>query len=88
MALADTASNSEIINAEWPKVDEAALVQNEIELMVQVNGKLRGAIVVARDADKASIEATALAHEHVQKFLTGVPKKIIVVPGKLINIVV
>ncbi len=88
MGLADTAGNSEIINAAWPKVDEAALVQNEIELMVQVNGKLRGAIVVARDADKASIEAIALAHEHVQKFLTGVPKKIIVVPGKLINIVV
>lgn len=78
----------EIINAAWPQVDEAALVQNEIELVVQVNGKLRASIKVARDADKASIEATALAHEHVQKFLTGIPKKVIVVPGKLINIVV
>ncbi|PRC95102.1 leucine--tRNA ligase [Solimicrobium silvestre] len=78
----------EIINAPWPQLDEAALIQNEIEYMVQVNGKLRGAIKVARDADKASIEATALSHEHVQKFLTGTPKKVIVVPGKLINIVV
>ena len=80
--------SSEIINADWPAVDEAALVQNEIELMVQVNGKLRGSVKVAREADKATIEALALAQEHVQKFLTGTPKKIIVVPGKLINIVV
>jgi leucyl-tRNA synthetase len=78
----------EIIHAAWPQVDEAALVQNEIELVVQVNGKLRASIKVARDADIASIEAIALAHEHVQKFLTGKPKKVIVVPGKLINIVV
>jgi leucyl-tRNA synthetase len=56
--------------------------------MVQVNGKLRGAIKVPRDADKASIESMALVHEHVQKFLTGTPKKVIIVPGKLINIVV
>jgi leucyl-tRNA synthetase len=55
--------------------------------MVQVNGKLRGSIQVAKDADKATIEATALANENVQKFVTGVPKKIIVVPGKLVNIV-
>ena len=82
------AGNSEIIQAAWPAIDEAALVQNEIELMVQVNGKLRGAIKVARDADKPAIEALALAQEHVQKFLTGTPKKIIIVPGKLINIVV
>ena len=79
---------NEIITAPWPQVDEAALIQNEIELMVQVNGKLRGAIKVPRDADKDSIEAFALAQEHVQKFLAGPPKKVIVVPGKLINIVV
>jgi leucyl-tRNA synthetase len=88
MGLWHSASQNEIINAEWPQVDEAALVQNEIELMVQVNGKLRGAIKVPRDADKASIESMALVHEHVQKFLTGTPKKVIIVPGKLINIVV
>ena len=78
----------ELITAPWPQVDEAALIQNEIELMVQVNGKLRGAIKVPREADKASIEVLALQQEHVQKFLTGTPKKVIVVPGKLINIVV
>jgi len=88
MGLAGSADNREIISAAWPEVDEAALVQNEIELVIQVNGKLRGSIVVARDADKSSIEALALAHEHVQKFLTGTPKKIVIVPGKLINIVV
>ncbi|MCD6026219.1 MAG: leucine--tRNA ligase [Solimicrobium sp.] len=82
------ANNVEIIHAPWPEVDETALVQHVIELMVQVNGKLRGSIKVAREADKTSIEKTALAQEHVQKFLTGVPKKIVIVPGKLINIVV
>ena len=56
--------------------------------MVQVNGKLRGSITVAKDADKATIEAAALANDNVQKFIDGTPKKIIVVPGKLINIVV
>jgi len=89
LGLSDSqGSHVEIINAAWPMVDEGALVQNEIELMVQVNGKLRGAIKVPREADKAVIEALALAQEHVQKFLTGTPKKIIIVPGKLINIVV
>lgn len=88
MGLATSAKDNEIIHAPWPQVDEAALIQHEIELVVQVNGKLRGAIKVARDADKASIEILALAHEHVQKFLTGIPKKIIIVPGKLVNIVV
>ncbi len=77
----------EIIDAPWPLVDEAALVQDEIELMVQVNGKLRGSIKVAKDADKTTIEATALANESVQKFMEGAAKKIIIVPGKLVNIV-
>jgi leucyl-tRNA synthetase len=77
----------EIIFAAWPEVDEAALVQDEIELMIQVNGKLRGSVKVAKDADKATIEAAALATESIQKFLEGTPKKVIVVPGKLINIV-
>jgi leucyl-tRNA synthetase len=81
-------SQGEILNAPWPQVDAAALVQNEIELMIQVNGKLRGSITVPKEADKAAIEAAALADEHVRKFVTGTPKKIIVVPGKLVNIVV
>ncbi|WP_374518062.1 leucine--tRNA ligase [Undibacterium squillarum] len=79
--------HGELINMAWPQVEEAALVQDEIELMVQVNGKLRGSIKVAKDADKATIEATAVASEAVQKFLEGAPKKVIVVPGKLVNVV-
>ncbi|MFZ1181220.1 MAG: leucine--tRNA ligase [Herbaspirillum sp.] len=80
--------HGDILDADWPQVDAAALEQSEIDMMVQVNGKLRGSIAIARDADKAAIEALALANESVRKFLTGTPKKIIVVPGKLINIVV
>ena len=64
-------------------------MQDEIELMVQVNGKLRGSITVAKDADRAVIEAAALANENVQKFTEGQPpKKVVVVPGRLVNIVV
>jgi len=73
----------------FPKADPAALKQDEIELMVQVNGKLRGAIRVAAEADKASIEAAALASEGAVKFMEGkAPKKVVVVPGRLVNIVV
>ena len=73
----------------FPKADPAALKQDEIELMVQVNGKLRGAIRIAAAADKASIEAAALASEGAVKFMEGKPaKKVVVVPGRLVNIVV
>ncbi|MHB1216318.1 MAG: leucine--tRNA ligase [Thiobacillus sp.] len=73
----------------WPTVDEAALVQDEIELMLQVNGKLRGQIRVSVQADRAAIEAAALASEAVQKYLEGrPPKKVVVVPGRLVNIVI
>jgi leucyl-tRNA synthetase len=78
----------DILNVEWPQVDPAALEQAEIELMIQVNGKLRGSVKVPKDADKAAIEAQALASEAVRKFVEGTPKKVIVVPGKLVNIVV
>ena len=78
----------DLLDAPWPQVDASALEQSEIELMIQVNGKLRGSITVAKSADKASIEAAALANENVQRYLDGAPKKIIVVPGKLVNIVV
>jgi leucyl-tRNA synthetase len=78
----------DILAASWPEVDEAALVQDEIELMIQVNGKLRGSLLVAKDAGKAEIEQLALAHEVVQKQLAGASaKKIIVVPGRLVNVV-
>ena len=77
----------EILDAPWPQVDAGALEQAEIELVVQVNGKLRGSIRVPKDADRASIEAAALADDNVAKFVSGAPKKVIVVPGKLVNIV-
>ncbi|MGB4342134.1 MAG: leucine--tRNA ligase [Moraxellaceae bacterium] len=73
----------------WPQHDNSALVQSEIELVVQVNGKLRGRITVAADADNAVVESTALANADVQRFMEGKPaKKVIVVKGKLVNVVV
>jgi len=77
----------DILDAPWPEVDPAALEQAEIELVVQVNGKLRGSVKVPKDADKAAIEAAALSNENVKKFVEGTPKKVIIVPGKLVNIV-
>jgi leucyl-tRNA synthetase len=79
----------DILAAPWPEVDESALVQDEIELVIQVNGKLRGNLRVAKDTNKAALEQLALAHEAVQKLLAGgTAKKIIVVPGRLINVVI
>lgn len=79
----------DILDAAWPQVDPKALVQDELELVLQVNGKLRGAIRVPASADKAQIEAAALANEDAQKFINGAtPKKVVVVPGRLVNIVV
>ncbi len=78
----------DLLDAPWPQVDEAALVTDEIELMLQVNGKLRGSLSVPSSADKAAIEGLAVAHEAVAKFLEGRPvKRVIVVPGKLVNVV-
>jgi leucyl-tRNA synthetase len=78
-----------LLDAPWPKVDEKALEQSEIELVLQVNGKVRGALTVSKDASRESIEQLAAAHEMVAKFSEGkAPKKIIVVPGRLVNVVV
>lgn len=77
-----------LLDTPWPAVDEAALVQTEITLMMQINGKLRGDIKVPADASKEQIEALALQSEPAQKALNGgTPKKVIVVPGRLVNIV-
>ncbi|WP_110687594.1 leucine--tRNA ligase [Salinicola aestuarinus] len=77
-----------VIDAEWPQVDEGALAQETLELAVQVNGKLRARLDVAADADKAAIEAQAMAAENVQRHVEGkTVRKVIVVPGKLVNIV-
>ncbi len=78
-----------LLQESWPTVDESALVQDEIELVIQVNGKLRGRMQVAADCDKAEIEKLALEDENVQRFTSGKQvKKVIVVPGRLVNIVV
>ncbi|WP_165674839.1 leucine--tRNA ligase [Metapseudomonas otitidis] len=77
-----------VIDAAWPKVDESALVQDTLQLVVQVNGKLRGQIEVAADASREAVEATARANENVLRFTEGLTiRKVIVVPGKLVNIV-
>ncbi len=87
--LGFAAKGGDILDASWPQVDPAALEQSEIEMMVQVNGKLRGSVLVPKGADKAAIEALALASEAAVRFMEGAaPKKVIVVPNKLINIVV
>jgi len=79
----------DLIDAPWPVVDEAALVQDEIELVLQVNGKLRGKLVVPAKADKDAIESAARASAEVAKHANGAPvKKVIVVPGRLVNVVV
>jgi leucyl-tRNA synthetase len=78
-----------VVNVLWPDIDQAAMVQDKIELMVQVNGKLRSKINVSADADKATVEALAMVDDNVQKFIDGKDvRKVIVVPGRLINIVV
>ncbi|MDO8893625.1 leucine--tRNA ligase [Nitrosomonas sp.] len=80
---------TELFERPWPQADNAAMVQDEIKLIVQVNGKLRGEINIAKDAGKDVIEHAALTNEHVLKFIEGqTVKKIIVVPGRLVNIVV
>jgi leucyl-tRNA synthetase len=79
----------DILQALWPEPLEEALVQDELELMLQVNGKLRGSIKVKVGADRTAVEAVALASEAAQKFMEGKPaKKVVVVPGRLVNIVV
>jgi leucyl-tRNA synthetase len=80
---------SDMLDQPFPEADPDALVQDEIEIVIQVNGKLRGNLTVAKDADKATLEQLALAYPAVEKQLAGaVPKKIVIVPGRLINIVV
>ena len=72
----------------WPQADESALVKDSVELVVQVNGKVRGKISVAADADEDSIVETALAKTNVKRFMQGrALRKAIVVPGRLVNLV-
>lgn len=89
-ALTNASEHDDLVLTQaWPKVDKAALVKDEMELIIQVNGKLRGKVEVAAGADKDTILAAAKANEPVQKFIEGKEiVKEIVVPGRLVNLVV
>lgn len=79
----------DLLDARWPQVDPRALEQDELELVLQVNGKLRGSVCVPASADKAEIERLAVASPDAQKHTQGAtPKKVVVVPGRLVNIVI
>jgi leucyl-tRNA synthetase len=85
----DLGHGSVIIDHPWPEVDTTALVQDSIEMVIQVNGKLRGKMQIAAGTDRDSCEAAARANEQLQRFLGDDPiRKVIVVPGKLVNFVV
>jgi leucyl-tRNA synthetase len=86
--LGYAAQYGDLLDAPWPVVDEAALVTDEINMVLQVNGKLRGELSVGREATKEQIEQIALEHEAVLRHLEGrAAKRVIVVPGKLVNVV-
>src|SRR5690606_11962442 len=78
-----------IVNVPWPKADASALVREMVEIVVQVNGRLRGRISVAAGSGTDAISAAALADENVKRFVADKPiRKTIVVPGRLVNVVV
>ena len=78
-----------VVDAAWPKADPALLVSDRMVLPIQINGKRRGEITVAKDLAAAEVEKIAMANDDVVKFLAGQPvKKIIVVPGRIVNVVV
>ncbi|MFM1854880.1 MAG: hypothetical protein RLZ83_189, partial [Pseudomonadota bacterium] len=78
----------DLLDAPWPQVDEAALQQDEVDLVLQVNGKTRGSIRVPADADRANIESLAASSAEVARFAEGRPvRKVVVVPGRLVNVV-
>jgi leucyl-tRNA synthetase len=78
-----------VVDERWPQVDTSALARDAIEVVVQVNGKLRGRVTVPAAADEATVREAALADEAVQKYIDGKPvKKFVYVRGKLANLVV
>jgi len=86
---ADLGGEGDVTYATWPRIDESALVRDSIEIVVQVNGKVRARMDVPADADREALESAALAQENAQRFMEGKSvRKVIVVPGKLVNIVV
>ena len=77
-----------IADAAWPRADEAMLVEDTVTLPIQVNGKRRGELTVPKDMPKEEIEKLVLTHEAVERTLQGAaPKKLIVVPGRIVNVV-
>jgi len=87
-ALGRQAQHGELVYAAWPEPDPAALQRDLMELVVQINGKLRGAVRVAVEATREQIEQAVLADAALARHIPGAPKKVIVVPGKLVNVVV
>ncbi|CAM3811382.1 leucine--tRNA ligase [Castellaniella denitrificans] len=86
LGLADALGD--LLDAPWPLVDESALRADTVELVLQINGKVRGQLSVPQEADKPAIEILARAHEAVGRFLEGrEPKRVVVVPGRLVNVV-
>ncbi len=84
----DSVSEDELANREWPAWNEDFLIEDEIELVIQVNGKVRDKITLPKDADKEAIEVLALESEKVKNFTDGLTvRKVIVVPGRLVNVV-
>jgi len=86
--LGFAAQLGELLDAAWPQADPEALKADTIELVVQVNGKLRGSVRVPAEADRAAIESAVLSQASIQRYLTGPVRKTVVVPGKLVNVVV
>ena len=84
-----TGGTGQLADQPWPDYDPAALIEDELELAVQINGKVRDKLVVKRDATAAEVEAAAIASPRAQEWTAGKAiRKVIVVPGKLVNIVV
>ena len=78
-----------ILNAAWPEVNEAALKRDQVELVLQVNGKVRGRVMVSAEADSETLEREALNDPDVQRWTEGKTiRKVIVVPGRLVNLAV
>jgi leucyl-tRNA synthetase len=87
---AELKSGSHILEVDWPIADKAAMVQDEVELVLQVNGKLRGSMIVSKQLPKDAIEHLAISQPCITKFLVdnATVRKIIVVPNKLVNVVI
>ena len=78
-----------LVNMSWPEYDEAALVKDEVEIVIQVNGKLKDKLFVPNNSDRAELEKAALENKNIQALLEGkTVVKVVVVPNKLVNIVV